>query len=428
MRRFFLIYTLFYCTWSSAQETITDINKIKQLPIKTIAEQAESLYNSKSYEESYYYYKALSEVKKNSKLDDLYRLGKTALAAKKYDVAKATFMPLLPKANRYPLIAYEYALSLKYSGEYILAAQYFQYFLNKYQHESDNDYVKLAQSQHKSCKKILEEQENTGAWFLSDLTENDTSTNKNDTIYRGLTPAGKYQIGLIECQTSKGTCIKKVMPDNTIQDLKNSAGNPIFNSCSPHIAPDGETVFFAQQEIGKPDYKIFVGKMSPTGEIENIQKLGPGVNREGYSSTHPAIGLTEHGQQILYFSSTLPGSQGGYDIWYSIRTTDGEFTMSYNLGTRVNGTGDEITPFYYQNDGELYFSSEKPEGYGGLDVYKLTGEKKRWEEEKAQQLEFPVNSQGNDFHFKKDQNGDGSYSTDRGKKEKVVKFRKIVGA
>lgn len=419
---------MLFCTWSFAQETTPDINKIKQLPIKSISEQAEKLYDNKSYEEAYYYYKALSEMKKSSKLEDLYRLAKTALAAQKYQEAKTIYMPILPKANRYPLIPYEYALSLKYNGEYILAAQYFQYFINKHQNESENDYVKLANVHHKSCKKILKEQENTSAWFLDDLVENDTVTNENQMIYRGLTPAGKYQIGLVECQTSKGTCLKKIMPDNTIQDLKNSVGNPIFNTCSPHIAPDGETVFFAQQEAGKAGYKIFVGKMSETGEIENIKKLGSNVNREGFSSTHPAIGLTEHGQQVLYFASNIPGSQGGYDIWYAVRTTDGEFTMAYNLGTRVNGTGDEVTPFYYQADGELYFSSEKPEGYGGLDVYKMTGEKKRWEEAQAQQLENPVNSKGNDFHFKKDKNGDGSYSTDNGKKEKVVKFRKIVGA
>lgn len=104
--------------------------------------------------------------------------------------------------------------------------------------------------------------------------------------------------------------------------------------------------------------------------------------------------------------------------------------MSYNLGTRINGQGDEITPFYYQNAGELYFSSEKPSGYGGLDVYKMTGEKKRWLENQAQHLENPINSTGNDFHFKKTGRGKGSFSTDRGKdkKEKTVKYKKTIGA
>lgn len=244
-----------------------------------------------------------------------------------------------------------------------------------------------------------------------------------------MTQMSKYDVGLIECQTPQGTCIKKIYPDNRIELLRGSVGNPIFNSSSPFIAPDGETVYFAQQEIGKAEHNIYTGRLAANGEIIDIKKLGPTVNRVGYSSTHPTLGITDKGQEILYFASTLPGTQGGYDIWYSIKTTDGSFTRAYNLGTRINGEGDDITPFYYQQANELYFSSEKPQGYGGLDVYKMTGEKKRWKEGEAQHLQTPVNSRGNDFHYKKTSPTKGSFSTDsKDGKEKMVKFEKLVGA
>lgn len=408
------------------EATTPDISKIKQQPIKVVIEEAEKLYQNALYEDAYYYYKALSEMRKKSNSQDLYRLGKTALFAKKYAICKQNLAPLLSKAKRFPLIHYEYASALKYVGEYILATQHFQSYLNTHQNEQNNDYIKLAQMHLKTCQKALKEKENTSSWFLNDLSQKPA---EDRTIYRALTQASKYKIGLIECQTTKGTCLKKIYPDNTIESLQNSVGNPIFNSCSPYISPDGETVYFAQQEMGKTEYKIFTGKMTSTGEIENIKKLGAGVNRAGFSSTHPTIGLTEKGQEILYFASTLPGSQGGYDIWYSVKTLNGKFTMAYNLGTRVNGTGDDITPFYYQNDGELYFSSEKTEGYGGLDIYKMTGEKKRWNENKAEHLANPINSTGNDFYFRKTGQRKGSFSTDRdGKKEKTVKYKKNIGA
>lgn len=408
--------------------TTPSIAEIKQQPLKIVITEADRLYQNTNYEEAYYYYKALSEMRKKSPTQDLYRLGKTALKAKRYSICLETLSPLLPKSKRFPLIHYEYALALKYTGQYVLANQHFQSYLNANQNETNNDYILLAQTHLKTCQKALKEKAKTSAWFLDDFTHQ-THKNQEELIYRALTQPSKYKIGLVECQTPKGTCLKKVYPDNSIESLQSSVGNPIFNSCSPHIAPDGETVYFAQQEMGKTEYQIFTGKMAPNGEIVEIQKLGSGINRAGYSSTHPTIGMTSKGQQILYFASTLPGSQGGYDIWYSVRTTNGDFTMSYNLGTRVNSKGDDITPFYYQNRSELYFSSDKPEGYGGLDVYKMTGEKRRWAETRAQHLEAPVNSTGNDFHFKKNAQGRGSFSTDRdGKKEKTIQYKKNIGA
>jgi tetratricopeptide (TPR) repeat protein len=425
--KFFTLFTLLFFQVPVLHATIPDISEIKQQPIKIVIAEAEKLYEEAVYEDAYYYYKALSEMKNKFSQEEFYRLGKTALVAKDYQTSQDALEPLLSKAKRYPLIHYEYASALKYTGQYVLATQHFQSYLNANPNDLQNDYVKLAQTHLKTCQKALKEKQSTSAWFLDSLTDKKA---EEGTIYRALTQASKYKIGLIECQTAKGTCLKKIYPDNTIEPLKGSVGNPILNSVSPYIAPDGETVYFAQQEMGKAEYSIFSGKMIATGEIENIQKLGPSVNRVGYSSKHPTIGVTKQGQEILYFASTLPGSQGGYDIWYAIKTTDGNFTMAYNLGTRVNSQGDEITPFYYQNDGELYFSSEKPAGYGGLDVYKMTGEKKRWLEGQAQHLENPINSTGNDFHFKKTARGKGSFSTDGGadKKEKTVKFKKTIGA
>ena len=239
----------------------------------------------------------------------------------------------------------------------------------------------------------------------------------------------KYNIALIECQTAEGTCIKKIYPDNRIELLRGAVGNPVFNSSSPHIAPDGETVYFAQQEMGKAEQHIFTGKLAANGEIVDIRKLGPTINRVGYSSTHPTTGVTSRGQEILYFASTLPGTQGGYDIWYAVKTIEGEFTQAYNLGTRVNGHGDEVTPFYYQAGGELYFSSEKPQGYGGLDVYRMTGEKRRWEESQAQHLPNPINSKANEYHYKKYSATEGSFTTDRNeKKEQTIMVKKNIGA
>lgn len=422
-----LLLLSFSPLFTIAQTATQTINEIKQQPLKVVQQEAERLYNQGSYQQAYYYYTALQDMRKKSSIEDDYRLGKTALEAHAYDVSQATLQSLLPKAKRFPMIQYEYALALKYLGNYVPATQHFQSYINAHQGETNNEYVFLAQTHLKSCQKAMEEKAQISAWFFNDLT--DTSKLDTAVVYRALTRPSKHNYRLVECQTAAGTCLKKVAADNSITELAGVLSNPAFNSSSPHISPDGETVFFAQQELGETDYKIFQATMNADGELTGITKLGPSVNRAGFSSTHPTIGETQYGQKILYFASTLPGSQGGYDIWYAIQLTSGEFTMAYNLGSRINGPKDEITPFYYQEDGELYFSSEKPQGYGGLDVYKMTGEKKRWEESQAFHLSQPINSTGNEFYYRKTKRGKGSFSTDRdGKKEKTVTFKKNIGA
>lgn len=407
-----------------AQDIQSQIIELQQQPVKVIETEGEALYRNRQYAETYPYYKALSEMKGRLSIDNQYRLGKSALYAKRYKESYQQLQKLLSKAPKYPLVHYEYALALKYNGEYILATQHFQSFLTNYAADLPKNYTELAQIHLQSCQKILEERKKNSNWSMGYFQD---ETQK--TIYRGQTRMSKYNIALIECQTAEGICIKKVFSDNRVELLRGAVGNPVFNSSSPHIAPDGETVYFAQQELGKAEHHIFVGKLAANGEIVDIRKLGPTINRVGYSSTHPAIGRTERGQEVLYFASTLPGTQGGYDIWYAVKTIEGEFTQAYNLGTRVNGQGDEVTPFYYQAGGELYFSSEKPQGYGGLDVYWMTGEKRRWEESEAQHLPNPINSKANEYHYKKYSATEGSFTTDRkGKKDQMVKVKKNIGA
>lgn len=410
----------------TAQTKKADIIALQQQPVRVVVNEAEQLYRDGQYAEAYPYYKALEGMNKRFSLEETYYLGKTALYAKQYKESYKYLQGLLPKSKKFPLIHYEVGVALKYTGEYILANQHLQSFLNNHATDVSPEYTELAQIHMQSCQKILKEREKTSNWTLGYFEDGNAVP---ETIYRARTRMSKYNIALIECQTPEGVCIKKVYPDNRIELLRGSVGNPVFNSSSPHIAPDGETVYFSQQELGKAEHHIFVGKLAANGEILDIQKLGPSINRIGYSSTHPSIGRTERGQEILYFASTLPGSQGGYDIWYAVKTIEGKFTRAYNLGTRVNGSGDDVTPFYYQDGGELYFSSEKPQGYGGLDIYKMTGGKRRWEESRATQLPNPINSEANEYHFKKYSATDGSFTTDRkGNKEKTVKYKENIGA
>ena len=98
-----------------------------------------------------------------------------------------------------------------------------------------------------------------------------------------------------------------------------------------------------------------------------------------YLSTNTQPHLSSHGAlNVMYFVSNRKGGFGGLDIWLSIIDTNGNFGMPINLGPKINSKFDEITPFYNSYDGELYFSSNRNNSYGGFDIYKSDGKLNIW--------------------------------------------------
>lgn len=131
------------------------------------------------------------------------------------------------------------------------------------------------------------------------------------------------------------------------------------------------------------------------GKWTSPKKLGRNVNLPNYTSTQPAVAHKD-GVTLLLYSSNRPGGCGGLDIWYSIIDGDNA-SPSINLGAPVNTPGNEITPFYCNATGELYFSSDYHHGYGGYDVFCSRGFRDQWS--KPENLGHMLNSPANDLYF-----------------------------
>lgn len=117
-----------------------------------------------------------------------------------------------------------------------------------------------------------------------------------------------------------------------------------------------------------------------------------GHNDPKSSAMHPAFssdGL------FLYFSSDRPGGHGGMDLYRCQRTEQG-WGAPVNLGPVVNGPHDEVYP-RMQPDGTLHLSSNRPGGMGGLDIYRTREENGRWLPLEA--MPAPVNSPRNEHGY-----------------------------
>lgn len=116
------------------------------------------------------------------------------------------------------------------------------------------------------------------------------------------------------------------------------------------------------------------------------------ITRDTLSSyAHPAISPDG---QWLYFTSDMPGGNGGYDIW-RVRITSNGLGGVENLGEPVNTPGNEMFPTFRPN-GDLYFSSDGHKGLGGLDIY-IAKVDKRTKKFVLEHPGYPLNSQGDDF-------------------------------
>lgn len=110
------------------------------------------------------------------------------------------------------------------------------------------------------------------------------------------------------------------------------------------------------------------------------------------SYAHPAVSPDG---KWLYFTSDMPGGYGGLDLWRADISNGRGVGAIENLGPTLNTDGNENFPSFHPN-GTLYFSSDGRGGLGGLDLF-AAHEDTIFHEWKVEHLPPPMNSAGNDF-------------------------------
>lgn len=139
----------------------------------------------------------------------------------------------------------------------------------------------------------------------------------------------------------------------------------------PSFSSDGKTLYFimgireqrARRNLNKQD--IYSSTFIEGKGWSKPEKLGPTINtpfREESVFIHPD-------GQTLYFSSDGHPGMGGLDIYMSRKQKDGTWGPAINLGYPIN-THDDENSLLVGADGKIaYFASDRPGGFGGLDIY-----------------------------------------------------------
>ena len=185
--------------------------------------------------------------------------------------------------------------------------------------------------------------------------------------------------------------------------------NTAYEDGACSFSPDGKTMYFTRctHDPNYPRYAVIMSSNrsdASWGKPEEVKISNDTLSTFAYPAVSPD-------GKWLYFSSDMPGGQGGMDLW-KISLDEYGYGAPENLGPKINTFADEVFPSFRAN-GELYFSSDGHPGMGGLDLFRAEQDSSGiWTMEN---LGSPMNSAGDDFGMTfEGLHNRGFFSTNRG--------------
>ena len=157
------------------------------------------------------------------------------------------------------------------------------------------------------------------------------------------------------------------------------------------ISDDGQGLIYVQGQNRK---EIFWRSYNPDDNELISQKSFMSVIGESR-----ILNFDMFQDSIYIFSSDKLRGYGGYDLYFTVRTTNG-WLKPINLGPRINTINDELDPFLNKQGDRIYFSSNRIDGMGGFDVYcsVYSDIEKNWQ--KPKNILHPLNSSRDDLGFR----------------------------
>jgi outer membrane protein OmpA-like peptidoglycan-associated protein len=164
------------------------------------------------------------------------------------------------------------------------------------------------------------------------------------------------------------------------------------------ISIDNKHLYFAmmRDEGGnQPNCDIYVSDYVDE-EWKGIRKLSQNVNDPIYWDSQPTVSADGN---TIYFASDRPKGYGGIDIYFTKRDSKtGDWSVPQNAGPKINTSGDEKTPFLHSDSETLYYSSNGHFGFGGYDIFYIRkNDKGEWLD--PQNIGYPINTEADDTGF-----------------------------
>ena len=160
------------------------------------------------------------------------------------------------------------------------------------------------------------------------------------------------------------------------------------NEGALNISQDGQWLIFTGCNFpnGFGSCDLFISYLTPEG-WSVPENMGPNFNTEFWESA-PSLSPDK---RDLYFTSNRPGGYGGNDLYVCHRQENGRWSSPENMGPSINTAGDESAPFIHADNSTLYFTSNALPGYGGDDLF-VVRKTTNGQWSTPQNLGYPINT------------------------------------
>lgn len=160
---------------------------------------------------------------------------------------------------------------------------------------------------------------------------------------------------------------------------------------------NSNVIFYTRWNDEKRDNQnIYLARMLNMKFYE-AYKLDSNVNYPGYKSIQPYVSMDG---KTLFFSSNRPGGFGGMDIWQiALDSAGNTIGGPINLGAMVNSDADEVTPFFHEVSSTLFYASNGHGSIGGLDLFKSYFDRDNAKYNAPVNLGEPINSSRDDAYL-----------------------------
>ncbi len=164
--------------------------------------------------------------------------------------------------------------------------------------------------------------------------------------------------------------------------------NTNMNEGAQNVSQDGQWLIFTGCNFpeGYGSCDLYISYLTSDG-WSTPENLGEGINTEFWEAA-PSLSPDK---RDLYFTSNRPGGYGGNDIYVSHRMQNGHWSEPENLGPVINTVGNESAPFIHADNQSLYFTSNGHPGYGDDDLFVSRKDAKgQWGN--PENLGYPINT------------------------------------
>ncbi len=190
------------------------------------------------------------------------------------------------------------------------------------------------------------------------------------------------------------------------QQPQKLAVNTKYNVGTAGISADGEKML------------IFIGGPNNTGNLYEIDRIGNDWSTPSYlgkdinsNYLESTASITPDGKAI-FFASNRPGGYGGMDIYKVTKDDKGNWSEAKNLGPKINTNKDEDAPFIHPDQRILFFTSNGHITMGGKDIFKSILLGTEWSS--PENMGYPINTPNDDNYFTLTADGKkGFFSSDR---------------